>query len=494
MDASELPLLPARVFLTDALSQLGLYITSPDSSTARPNIPVFIISGIRLISSEVHLTFAHDLSIALPTYYAKGSAKEEIQFGARTQALGLILVFQSPEEADSLALGLSALVHPKTKLMLRSKGRNAVSIPGRGARGYNAYVDFFERRDVWSLPRILDVQTGKEYILLKLLGRGSFGDVKLALGVSEERFFAVKTITKSALRKLKRTGIFNRGTANNSTSNAKESSLLEENPEIRTMTRLGKHPNITRLTHAFDDTALDALFLVIEFVPEGALMPVSSHKLQGAEPISESEARKIFTGILNGIQYMHSKGIVHRDLKPTNILRDACGTAKLSDFGSAICYDDEMFPVTNSNPTTAAATSTKPYHRPIMSSPFRTGNETTTSSKAVGGTPAFLAPECCLSEFAPAAPDTLYASDIWSLGATLFYMLYGQVPFRGQTGTVVRDMYRAICCDELIFPEEPSVSKEAKEILRGMLEKNPGNRMKLDAIRASAWMLKATVE
>jgi serine/threonine protein kinase len=108
-------------------------------------------------------------------------------------------------------------------------------------------------------------------------------------------------------------------------------------------------------------------------------------------PLSENEILNIFSQTLSAFQYAHSQGIVHRDIKPSNIFILPDGQVKILDFGIAKL--------------------------------FGLGNETTQSGAQVG-TPMYMSPEQVKSD-----KSIDYRSDIYSLGATLFFAVNGITPY-----------------------------------------------------------------
>lgn len=149
-----------------------------------------------------------------------------------------------------------------------------------------------------------------------------------------------------------------------------------------------RHKNIVELYHAFVEGK--QLIMIMELASGGELMEYVSKRGK----LSEIEARKILIQIVNAIQYCHSHGVVHRDLKLENILfRDVEDlTVKVIDFGiSGVC--------------------------------------TTFQADAVdAGTIAYMPPECF-----EANAVTSPALDIWAIGLMFYAMLYGTLPFYGQT-------------------------------------------------------------
>ncbi len=128
-----------------------------------------------------------------------------------------------------------------------------------------------------------------------------------------------------------------------------------------------------------------------------------------------------FLDVCNAIAYAHSRGVLHRDLKPGNIMLGDYGETLVVDWGLAKLVD------------APDAVSDEPSLRPAS-----TSGSTKTEAGRVVGTPAFMSPEQALGRLDDLGP----ASDVYSLGATLYALLAGQPPYEGRPQDVVAQVPR----------------------------------------------------
>lgn len=346
-------------------------------------------------------------------------------------------VFPSRERAEIWLSGLCCLVPAHASV----KSRN---------RRWQQRSTYDPLLDSWNGKPLASRKQLKDFILLGSIGRGSFGKVKLAFSSVERKFFAVKVLSKAMMRKRSRTAPFERN-ASNRIDQSGQFTAADVN-EIAVMRRL-VHDNVMRMKCVFDNVEEDKLYIVVEYLAKGPIM--SSSKLTGARRLTENRARSAIVDVLTGLDYLHQHNIAHRDIKPDNLLESGDGTVKISDFGAAVLYEGE-----NSD-----GEDMQSYH--------------------TVGTPAFTAPELCISESSPPAPRKSFAADIWSLGSTLFYMVYGRAPFYARS---VFEMYDAICKQQLEFPDMPAISKSLQSLIRRMLEKDPIRRATIAEISESPWL------
>lgn len=164
----------------------------------------------------------------------------------------------------------------------------------------------------------------------------------------------------------------------------------------------------------------------------------SLHELLKQGPLPPREAAELLIGVAEAVSYAHARGIVHRDLKPQNILLDAAGHPKVTDFGLAKRLDRD---------------------------------EGLTATGNILGTPAFMAPEQAEGkrEVGPAA-------DVYSLGAILYAALTGRPPFQHETSML--EVLRQVLEERPIPPQQlnPSVPLELQAICLQALEKDPAQR------------------
>lgn len=281
-------------------------------------------------------------------------------------------------------------------------------------------------------------KTINDYLVLGLLGRGSFGKVKLVESVTTGETLAMKIIPAPKTK-----------------VNEKRRKAIQR--EIAVMKRLA-HPNMVRLHEVLGNTKSDKLYLVLQYVAGGTIAKKLTNNT--IQPIEEETLRFQARQLVSVLKYMQINGVVHRDIKPENILVDEDDNVYLSDFGvSAVCTDEVV--------------------------------------SGVEGTPAFMAPEVCRGD----AEVTGHLVDIWALGVSLFQLMYGVIPFIASN---MMDLSRQIISGRLIFPDEdpsrwlpfvdefglPDVeaSVEFKEVIRGMLEKNPADRWGVRRILNSDWL------
>jgi serine/threonine protein kinase len=186
------------------------------------------------------------------------------------------------------------------------------------------------------------------------------------------------------------------------------------------------HPFIVSMNMAFQSK--DKLYFVLDYCAGGELF----FHLGKLGKFPEPRARFYAAEIILAISYVHSLDIIYRDLKPENVLLDAKGHIRLTDFGLS--------------------------KEGISSS--------SSGANSFCGTPEYLAPEILNRQGHGRAVDW------WSLGALLYEMLSGLPPFYCQDR---ERLFEKIRKSELQYPA--SLSRPAKMLLRGLLTKDPTKRL-----------------
>ncbi|KAG0669847.1 Protein kinase [Maudiozyma exigua] len=176
-------------------------------------------------------------------------------------------------------------------------------------------------------PRLADGTRIGSYQIVKTLGTGSFGKVKLAYHINSGQKVALKIINKRILSKKDMQGRIER-----------EISYL----------RLLRHPHIIKLYDVIKSN--DEIIIVLEYA-EHELFDYITQRGR----LSEDEARRFFQEIISAVEYCHRHKVVHRDLKPENLLLDKHYHVKITDFGlSNIMTDGNFLKTSCGSPNYAA--------------------------------------------------------------------------------------------------------------------------------------------
>merc|ERR1711976_846984 len=194
------------------------------------------------------------------------------------------------------------------------------------------------------------------------------------------------------------------------------------------------------------------LLVVMECMGGGELF----QRIQEKQSFNEREAAELMKDICIAVKFLHDMNVAHRDLKPENLLysrKDDLGVLKLTDFGFA-------------KETHIQNTLQTPCY-----------------------TPYYVAPEV----LGPEKYDK--SCDIWSLGVIMYILLCGFPPFYSNHGLAISPgMKKRIRSGQYEFPnpEWENVSKEAKDLIRGMLKTDPHQRLTIDDVIKNKWIAQYT--
>jgi mitogen-activated protein kinase kinase kinase len=257
----------------------------------------------------------------------------------------------------------------------------------------------------------------------RLIGKGSYGRVYLAFNVTSGDMMAVKQVEQAP--------------SDEGTVDPRQKSMIDAlQGEISLLKDL-YHTNI--VTYLGCETSPKYVSIFLEYVPGGTIAAIYRTPNQGR---FEEQLVKYFTGqILDGLAYLHDKGIWHRDLKGDNILVDASGVCKISDFGISKQTSDVYDSYANGT--------------------------------MMKGSVFWMAPEIIQSQ-----GERSYSGkvDIWSLGCVVLEMWTGARPWSDvqEQMQVILMLYRRLTPP---LPSDVHLSPKAYEFLyKCCLASDPNNR------------------
>lgn len=317
--------------------------------------------------------------------------------------------------------------------------------------------------------------------LIKKLGCGDIGTVYLAELSGSGCLFALKVMDVEFLLSRKK--------------------ILRAQSE-REILQMLDHPFLPTLYAHFTTDNLSCL--VMEYCPGGDL-----HVLRQKQPgrrFSEPAARFYVAEVLLALEYLHMLGVIYRDLKPENILVREDGHIMLSDFDLSLrctasptllrssslgreeaakkmsgpcaesscinpnCLHPSLPQVSCFTPRVSSLNKNRKADSTTQVSPLPqlVVEPTDARSNSFVGTHEYLAPEIIRGDGHGSAVDW------WTYGVFLYELLYGRTPFKGPGN---EETLANVICQSLKFPETPLVSSHAMDLMKGLLVKEPENRM-----------------
>jgi len=249
-----------------------------------------------------------------------------------------------------------------------------------------------------------------DFHVKRVIGRGNFGDVKLAKEKGSGAVYALKVMKKVG--------------DNSSAFFSEERDIMARN----------NSPWLTKLDYAFQDS--NFLYLAMEYHCGGDLLSLMDRH----DNVMEEDSIRFYTAeVALGIHDLHKMGFVHRDIKPENILIDRTGHVKLADFGNA---------------AKLSASGTVSKVMPV-------------------GTPDYIAPEVlqCLQGGHCKSDSHGAQCDYWSLGVLAFEMFFGKTPFTDMDGSVINTYSNIMMhTNKVKFPQDREASKDLKSLIESLLQ------------------------
>ncbi len=255
-----------------------------------------------------------------------------------------------------------------------------------------------------------------KYITKQIIGKGTFSTVKLGINKETKEKFAIKILEKSKIQ------------------NKDDLQRIER--EIK-MLKDFNNINVIKVYEILENESY--YYLIMEYCENGELF----NHIVDLQRLSDEEASYFFYQLINGLEYIHSKGVVHRDLKPENLLLGKGNLLKIIDFGLSNFFDGKNLLIT-------------PCGSPCYASPEMVSGNNYNGFKI----------------------------DIWSTGIILYAMVCGYLPFEDEDNDI---LFKKILECKLDFPED--LTHNCIDLMNKILVTKPDKRINIDDIKKHPFYL-----
>ena len=285
-----------------------------------------------------------------------------------------------------------------------------------------------------------------DFIPIKIIGKGAFGEVRICKYIPTGDIVAIKKMKKEEMHK--------------------KNQVLHVRAE-RDVLSEAKNQWIVELKFSFQDQKF--LYLGMEYLPGGDLMTL----LMARDILPEEDAKFYAAEMVLAIESVHEMGCIHRDLKPDNVLIGKDGHIKLSDFGLSkkldVFLDKNNKFISNQDNKIFNNNTNLSYAEQFRIFKNMKSKKRREKAFSTVGTPDYIAPEVFKQKG--------YGQEIdwWSLGVIMFEMMIGYPPFYSDSST---ETCKKILNWEsnLEIRSEANISKEAVDILKRLIN-DPEKRL-----------------
>eukprot|EP00339_Tiarina_fusa_P009355 CAMPEP_0117027070 /NCGR_PEP_ID=MMETSP0472-20121206/19832_1 /TAXON_ID=693140 ORGANISM="Tiarina fusus, Strain LIS" /NCGR_SAMPLE_ID=MMETSP0472 /ASSEMBLY_ACC=CAM_ASM_000603 /LENGTH=469 /DNA_ID=CAMNT_0004734235 /DNA_START=11 /DNA_END=1420 /DNA_ORIENTATION=+ len=282
----------------------------------------------------------------------------------------------------------------------------------------------------------------KAFETIKVIGRGAFGEVRLVRMNSNGQLYAMKILRKSEM--------IHKEQVNH---------VMAERDLLADTSISMANDRIVKLHFSFQDA--EHLYLIMEYVPGGDMMNL----LILEDTFSDDWTRFYIAETVLAIESIHKLNYIHRDIKPDNLLIDAKGHIKLTDFGLCTGFQTTRLKSLNK----ILKLQSKELRDGDIQHKTREQRLKEWKKKrrllafSMVGTPDYIAPEVFMKNVGYGME-----CDWWSVGVIMFEMLIGYPPFCSESPN---ETYRKIMNwkQTLIFPDETPISPDARDLIEKLL-------------------------